>query len=194
MRADRTDVDPGVARLVTADLLADATFAAPFTEWTPLWYELALAGPNAVATRRLTDVAREYAPAAGAVHAPRFSRPGDVLVDGQPAVDGLGAGPRGFARRFALADAVLHLEWYVHVAREAGVEVPQSLVDRTRRESAAYWSGRREELSPDVRRFQRLLFTDDEWVARIDEVYGLDSALLSVWERILRRAREDLAD
>ncbi|MFB6302652.1 MAG: hypothetical protein ABEH78_07310 [Haloferacaceae archaeon] len=190
MRADRTDVRPPVARLITADLLADAAFADPFCQWTPLWYELALAGPNALAARRLRRLARRYAADSDldAVAAPRFSRPGDVLVDGRPAT----AGVEGFGDRFVLASAVLHLEWYVHVAREAGVEVPRALVARTRRASAAYYAGARTDLPDEVRRFQRLLFADDAWVRGVDEAYGLDSALFSVWERLLREARRDL--
>jgi hypothetical protein len=190
MRANRTAVPEDVARLVAADLLADAAYAAPFCEWMPLWYELGLAAGNALAEHRLRRVAAEYAAALPAVSAPRFSRPRDVLVDGRPAT----AAVSGFADRFVLADAVLHLEWYVHVARECGVVVPEEFLTQTRRESVAYYAGRREDLSPRVREFQRRLFADDEWVRRVDAAYGLDSALFSVWERILTRAREDLAD
>jgi hypothetical protein len=198
MREGRTAVTEPVARLVAADLLADAAFAAPYCEWTPVWYELALAAPNALAARRLRRVALRYATASEleSVAVPRFSRPRDVLVDGRPPTDGLGVGRRGFARRFVLADALLHLEWYVHVAQEAGVQVPADLVGRARAESAAYWGGPREEatLSPDVRRFQWHLFADDEWVRRVDEAYGLDSRLFDVWERLLRETRAELAD
>jgi hypothetical protein len=199
MRAGRTDVDPAVARFVAADLLADAAFPDPFCEWTPLWYELSLAAPNALAARRLRAVARAYvgdgdgnAAGVAPVAVPRFSRPRDCLVGGRSPIAGLGAGPTGFARRFVLADAVLHVEWYAHVAREAGVRVPGDLLARTRRESLSYWTGRRDRLSPDVRRFQALLFADDAWVRGIDEAYDLDSALLSVWERLCRREREAL--
>jgi hypothetical protein len=188
MRAGRTDPAEPVARAVTADLLADAAFAVPFCEWMPTWYELALAGGNALAARRLRRVGRAYAAGLDAASEPRFSRPGDVLVRGRPAT----AYVSGFAERFVLADAVLHLEWYVHVARECGVSVPPDLVARTRRESVAYYTGTRASLSPRVREFQRLLFTDDEWVRRVDDAYDLDSALLSVWARLLTRAREDL--
>ncbi|MFB6304736.1 MAG: hypothetical protein ABEH47_06185 [Haloferacaceae archaeon] len=189
MRADRTDVRPPVARLIAADLFADAAYADPFCQWTPLWYELALAGPNAVAERRLRRVGRRYAADVDAVAVPRFSRPKDLLVDGRPAT----AGVSGFADRFVLAAAVLHVEWYAHVAREAGVEVPASLVERARRASVAYYAGRRPDLPDDVRRFQRLLFADDAWVRGVDEAYGLDSALFSVWERLLSEARADLS-
>jgi hypothetical protein len=188
MRDARTDPPEPVARAVAADLLADAAFAAPFCEWMPTWYELALAGGNALAARQLRRVGRAYAAGLDAASEPRFSRPRDVLVRGRPAT----AGVSGFAERFVLADAVLHLEWYVHVAGECGVRVPPDLVARTRRESVAYYTGRRASLSPRVREFQRLLFTDDEWVRRVDDAYDLDSALLSVWARLLARAREDL--
>jgi hypothetical protein len=191
LRADRRDVPDAVARPLVATLLADAAFPGPFCEWTPLWYELALAGPNALASRRLRAVARRYATGLDHVAVPRFPRPRDVLVDGAPAT----AGVSGFRDRFVLADALLHLDWYVHVAREAGVEVPAALVERTRRESARHYGGARDRaaLSPRVREFQHHLFADDAWVRGLDAAYGLDSALLGVWERALRAERERLA-
>ena len=192
LREDRRDVPASVARPLVATLVADAAFPAPFCEWTPVWYELALAGPNAVAARRLRATAERYAVGLDGVDVPRFPRPRDLLVDGSPATRGVD----GFADRFCLADAVLHVDWYVHVARAAGVTVPGDLVSRTRRESVRYYRAGRDPsvLSPDVRRFQHGLFADDEWVHGIDEAYGLDSALLSVWERLLRAERERLAE
>ncbi|WP_129114679.1 hypothetical protein [Halegenticoccus tardaugens] len=188
LRAGDADLRPALARSVAADLLADAVFSEPFCEWMPLWYELSLLAFNRAAEARLRRVARAVARPLDHATAPRFSRPRDVLVGGRPAT----AHVSGFAERFVLADAVLHLEWYVHVARESGIDVPADLVARCRAESVAYYAGRRPDLSPDVRRFQRALFADDAWVRRIDEAYGLDSALFGVWERILARARRDL--
>lgn len=188
MRAGRTELRPELARSVAADLFADAVFVDPYCEWMPLWYELALAPWNRYAAFRLRRVARSYTSGLEHVSVPRFSRPRDVYVDGRSALDYV----TGFVDQFLLADAILHLEWFVHVARESGVAVPQSLVDRTRRESVAYYAGRRSSLSDDVRRFQALLFADDVWVRAVDEAYGLNSALFDVWERILRAERRRL--
>jgi hypothetical protein len=191
LAADRRVVPERVARPLVATLLADAAFPDPFCEWTPVWYELALAGPCAVAARRLRRVATRYAAGLDGVEVPRFPRPRDLLVDGAPATRGVS----GFADRFLLADAVLHVDWYVHVARAAGVTVPADLVARTRRESVRYYRAGRDTaaLSPDARRFQHALFADDAWVRGLDEAYGLDSALLGVWERLLREERARLA-
>ena len=191
MRAGRTDVRPELARSIAADLYADAAFCEPYLEWTPLWYELALLGPVRYAEARLRRVAGRYVSDLGHVSVPQFSRPRDVLVGGRPAV----ASVSGFRDRFLFADALLHLEWFVHVARESGVAVPETLVVRTREETVEWYASGAEdpdELSPDVREFQRLLFTDDRWVRRIDEAYKLDSVLFSVWERILREERDRL--
>ncbi|WP_430639235.1 hypothetical protein [Haloferax volcanii] len=189
MRAGRTDLPPDLARSVAADLLADAAFCDPFCQWMPLWYELGLAAPCAYADYRLRRVAEQYADDLPHLSVPRFSRPEDVYVDGRPAT----ACVDGFAERFVLADAVLHLEWFVYVARESGIFVPPLLVERTREQTVAYYAGRREELDPDVRSFQRLLFSDDEWVRHIADVYDLDSVLFDYWERILAQERRRLS-
>ncbi len=178
-----TGLGPNAARSVATTLLADGAFSEPFCEWMPPWYELGLIAPVRYADRRLRRVAGEVAAAAGVTAtAPRFSRPRDVVVDGDPAL----AGVSGFRERFVCAAALLHLEWFVHVAVADGIEVPDGLVDRTREESMSYYAGDRDRLSPDVRRFQRLLFTDDAWAARVDDAYGLDSRLFDWWARILR--------
>ena len=189
MRSGRpaSEIDPAIRRSIAADLLADAVFSEPFCEWLPLWYELGLLGPVRYGEYRLRQIAATYGDGLS-ISVPRFSRPGDVLVDGQPA-------PRhvsGFGERFVLADALLHLDWFVHVARESGIAVPQPLVAQTREESLAYYTGRRESLSPRVREFQALLFTDDAWVREIDDCYGLNSALFGVWERLLGAERQRL--
>lgn len=188
MRAGRTRLPEAEARTVTAALLADAVFSEPFCEWMPLWYELGLLVPNRIAEVRLRAVARRYARTLDHATAPRYSRPRDVYVAGRPATDHVS----GFRDRFVLASAVLDLEWFVHVARASGARVPAELVDRTREESVAYYTGRRRSLSPEVLRFQAHLFRADEWVRRVDDSYGLDSALFAVWSGILRDERERL--
>jgi hypothetical protein len=189
MRANRPpgEIDPAIRRSIAADLLADAVFSEPYCEWLPLWYELGLLVPVGYGEYRLRQVAATYGDGLS-ISVPRFSRPGEALVDGRPA-------PRhvsGFGERFVLADALLHLEWFVHVARESGITVPQPLVERTREESLAYYTGHRDALSPRVREFQALLFSDDAWVREIDAVYGLDSTLFGVWERLLGAERRRL--
>jgi hypothetical protein len=191
LRANETDVPDAVARTVAAELLADAAFGPPFLEWTPLWYELALTAPTHYSEYRLRRVAAQYAASLDTFTVPRASRPKDVLVRGRPAT----AGVSGFADTFAFADAVLHLEWFEYVADECGLDVPAGLIDRTMRETVrVYADGMAvEEMSPDARRLQHLLFTDDEWVRDVDDRYGLDSALFSLWARVLTRERERFA-
>ncbi|MFC7186161.1 hypothetical protein [Halorubrum yunnanense] len=190
LRADHARLSPAEARSVAATLLADGAFSEPYCEWLPTWYELALLAPVRYGDWRLRRVAATVAGAADVtVTAPRFSRPHDVTIDGRSAL----ARVSGFRERFLLADALLHLEWFVHAAAADGIEVPPALVDRTRRESLSYYGGDRESLSPEVRRFQRLLFADDAWVARVNDRYDLRSPLFGVWERLLRAERDRLA-
>lgn len=209
LRDGRTDLPPATARVVAATYLGDAEFGPPFLAYTPSWYRLALAGPVALATRRLRRVAEPFvervrldggdagaAPdGTGAVPpaGPTYSLPADLPVgaDAVAAVRDAG-GWTAFERSFVLADAVLHTEWFADVARAGGIRVPEELVERTLRESAAYYTGRRATLSPRVRRFQRYLFADDAWVRDVDTSYRLDSALFGAWERILRRERRRL--
>jgi hypothetical protein len=190
MRAGRTgaDVAPAVNRLIAADLYADAAFGLPFLEWTPVWYELPLTAPVAYAEWRLRRVADQYAATIDHVSLPRFSRPGDVVSRGAPALESVS----GFADRFAFADAILHLEWFDYVATECGIGVPPELIAETRSQTVGYYVGDLavDDLDPTVRRLQYLLFTDDEWVRAVDDRYGLGSSLLSVWERVCRRERE----
>ena len=186
---DPTGLTPDGARSVAATLLADGAFSEPYCEWMPLWYEAALIAPVRYADWRLRRVVDTVAEAAGiTVTAPRFSRPADVRIDGNPALEGVS----GFRERFLLADALLHLEWFAHAAAADGILVPGDLLERTRTESLAYYGGDRDRLSPDVRRFQALLFADDRWVGRVDEAYGLDSRLFGYWERLLAEERRRL--
>lgn len=191
LRTDHTVLSPAEARSVAATLLADGAFSEPYCEWLPTWYELALLAPVRYGDWRLRRVAATIAGAADVtVTAPRFSRPRDVTIDGRPAL----AGVSGFRDRFLLADALLHIEWFVHAAAADGIDVPADLVERTHRESLSYYGGDRESLSPPVRRFQRLLFADDAWVQRVNDRYGLNSRLFDLWERLLRAERERLSD
>jgi len=187
MRANRTDVSPALARTIGAVLSGDAAFGRPFLRWTPRWYRLLLAGPIALADRRLTRAAAPYVDRGG-VDRPSFSTPDSVAVDG-PAPDLSGL---GFADRFLCADAVLHVEWFRDVAEACGLAVPSTLLDRTHRESVAVYAGRRASLSPAAQRVQFALFGDDAWVRDVDTAYRLNSTLLSVWEGILRRERRRL--
>lgn len=184
-----TALPTAAARSVVAVLLGDAGYPEPFCEWMPLWYELALLPGSRYAEWRLRRVARRIAADSGLDHvsAPQFSRPRDVLVRGAPAVGFVD----GFAARFRFAAAISHLEWFLHAAPAFGVTVPADLATRARGETVRHYA-LGEALSPRVREFQRLLFADDRWVSGIDEIYGLDSALFSVWERILSRERERL--
>lgn len=190
LRADYETLSPAEARSVAATLLADGAFSEPYCEWLPTWYEFALLAPVRYGDWRLRRVAAAIAEAAGVtVTAPRFSRPRDVTIDGRPAL----ACVSGFRDRFLLADALLHLEWFVHAAAADGIAVPSGLVERVREESLSYYGGDRASLSPPVRRFQRLLFADDAWVDRVDDRYDLNSRLFGVWERFLGAERERLA-
>jgi hypothetical protein len=118
-----SDLAPRAARSVAADLLADATYAEPYREWMPLWYELGLLPFNRLAERRLRRAARTVASGAdaGPVSAPSA---GPRRVRRRPDRHRGRRGPRvrGAVRP---ADALPHLEWFVHVARESGVAVPR---------------------------------------------------------------------
>ena len=190
LREDPSSLSPAAARSVATTLLADGVFSEPYCEWMPLWYELGLIAPVRYGEWRLRRVASAVTEAARVtVTAPRFSRPRDVRIGGKPAL----ARVSGFRDRFLLADALLHLEWFVHVAAADGIEVPSDLIERTREESLSYYAGDRSALSADVRRFQRHLFADDQWVARVNDGYDLDSTLFGLWERLLSAERTRLA-
>jgi hypothetical protein len=190
LRTDPSTLSAREAESVTGVLLGDAVFTEPFCEWMPTWYELALLPAARLLRRRLSRIARTVATAADlTVVAPRFSRPRDALVAGRSPL----AGVSGFRERFVLAAAVTHLEWFRHAALADGVDLPAGFVARARRETLDHYAGGRP-LSPRVRRFQRLLFSDGAWVRDVDAAYGLDSWVFDRWAGLLDAERRRLAD
>lgn len=191
LREDASTLSDREAESVVGVLLGDAVYTEPFCAWMPTWYELALLPAAWLLRRRLRRIARTVASATAlTVSAPRFSRPRDALVDGRSPL----AGVSEFRERFVLAAAVTHLEWFRHAAVADGIDLPAGFVSRARRETLDHYAGTRETLSPRVRRFQRLLFSDGEWVRDVDAAYGLDSRLFGAWARLLDAERRRLAD
>jgi len=190
LRADPSTLSHREAESVVGVLLGDAVYSEPFCAWMPTWYELAVVPLARILERRLRRIARRVAAATDLITtAPRFSRPRDTLVAGRSPL----AGVSGFRDRFVLAAAVTHVEWFRHAAAADGIEVPAGFLDRARRETLAYYAGVRRTLSPRVRRFQHLCFSDDEWVRDVDTAYGLDSWLFALWARLLGAERRRLA-
>jgi hypothetical protein len=189
MRDGRTEVRVEVARSVASVLLGDANWWLPFGTWVPVhWAALSAfrAWPLFLNLRR---VGHAYAGALDTFDVPTFSTRWDVFVAGRPAV----AHVSGYEDRLLLADSVLHLEWFVAVAEDHGIDVPDDLVARTRHASVEFYTGYREDLPPDVRAFQYHLFADGEWIRRFAERYtgvvGIDERGIRAIERT---RREDL--
>jgi hypothetical protein len=185
-----SDLAPRAVRSVAADFLADATYAEPYREWMPLWYELGLLPFNRLAERRLRRAARTVASGAdaGPVSAPRFSRPATCTSTAGPAPGSSrtsGSGSGSSRRRPPTLGVVRPRRPRV------GRRGASALVARTRRETPAGYLGDGS-LSPPVRKFQHALFADGGWVGRVDAAYGLNSALFGAWERPLARERERL--
>lgn len=190
LRRDPATLSRREAESVVGVLLGDAVYSEPFCAWMPTWYELAVVPLARLLERRLRAIARRVAAAADlVVTAPRFPRPRDTLVAGRSPLADVSV----FRERFVLAAAVTHVEWFRHAAAADGIDVSEALLDRTRRETLAYYAGDRGTLSPRVRRFQRLLFSDEAWVRDVDAAYGLDSWLFALWARLLGAERRRLA-
>lgn len=190
LRSDPSTLSEREAASVVGVFLGDAVYSEPFCEWMPTWYELAVVPLARVLERRLRRLAREVAAATGLpATAPRFPRPRDALVGGDSPL----AGVSGFRERFVLAAAVTHVEWFRHAATADGIDVPADFLDRALRETLSYYAGSRASLSPRVRRFQALCFSDETWVRDVDAAYGLDSWLFALWARLLGAERRRLA-
>ncbi|WP_251329526.1 hypothetical protein [Haloplanus pelagicus] len=190
LRSDPAALSRREAASVVGVLVGDAVFTEPFCAWMPAWYDLGLRPAAHVLRRRLRAIAREVARATDlTVTLPRFSRPRDVFVEGRSPL----ARVTGFRERFVLAAAVTHLEWFAHAADADGITVPRVFLSRARAETLAHYAGSRRTLSTRVRRFQRLLFSDDAWVRDVDEAYGLNSWLFGRWARWLGAERVRLA-
>jgi len=189
LRSDPSALSRREAASVVGVFLGDAVYSEPFCEWMPAWYELAVVPLARLLERRLRRLAGQVAAATGlTTTAPRFPRPRDTFVAGASPL----AGVSGFRERFVLAAAVTHVEWFRHAAVADGIDVPSGFLDRAIRETLDYYAGSRRTLSPRVRRFQSLCFSDETWVRDVDDAYGLDSRLFGLWERLLGAERRRL--
>lgn len=163
-----TDVRPAVAKSIAAVVLGDAEWFYPLADWQST---LPCAG-NKVRTfplvRALRSVGEPYAANATSFERPQFSEPGDVRIDGRPAIEYVD----GADERLVLASSILHLEWYVDVARQHGIDVPRDLVESTRTESKRYFAGVDDDLSRPVKDFQYWLFQDVHWIEKFEARYG----------------------
>jgi hypothetical protein len=189
LRSDPSALSGREAASVVGVLLGDAVYSEPFCEWMPSWYEIAVVPLARVLERRLRRLAREVAVATGlTATAPRFPRPRDTFVAGEPPLDAVS----GFRERFVLAAGVTHVEWFRHAAVADGIDVPAAFLDRATRETLDYYAGSRQALSPRVRRFQALCFSDETWARDVDAAYELDSWLFGLWGRLLGAERRRL--
>jgi hypothetical protein len=189
MAADETDVRPAVARSIASVLLGDANWWLPLGTWVPPRYAL-LSGyrawPLFVHLRR---VGHQYARNLDSFSVPAFSTRWDVLLDGRTAASLVD----GYRDRIVLADSILHLEWFVAVAADHGIEVPEALVERTREESIRYFTGRQDTLPPDVREFQYHLFADGDWIRRFADRYTGRTVIDDMGIDAIEAVRNELA-
>jgi len=200
MRADRTDVDDDVARLVAVVLAGDAEFYRAFVRWFPWRYRAFVVDLDHLFRRKLRRLAALYADDAehgwrdwlacypDVLETPSsYSAPSDVLVEGKPA-------PRhvsGYRDRVVLVDSVLHAEWYAVAARYVGVDVPETRVREAVEEGARFFAVDGD-ISPESARFQHALFADADWLRGVNDAYSLDSWACTWAARAIDDARERL--
>lgn len=184
----RTEGRDDIARSVASVLIGDAEWFRPFAAWQSITHRVRNIVRTAPLIRALRSVGGAYANAVPEFEPPTFSRPEDVTIDGRPAAEYL----EDAERRLVLATSLLHLEWYVDVARHHGVAVPADLVERTWFESKRYFAGVSDELSERVRDFQFWLFQDVHWIEKFERHYGGsdDAGASPVFHRVLE---EDLS-
>jgi hypothetical protein len=188
MEADETDVDPAVARSVASVILGDANWWLPLGTWVPPRYAL-LSGYRAWPLfLNLRRVGHRYAENLQTFDVPTFSTRWDVLLDGRTAASYV----ESYPERIVLADSVLHLEWFVAVATDHGITVPEDLVARTRRESVRYFTGQQDSLPADVREFQYHLFADGNWIGRFADRYTGRTVVDDMGIEAIADVREDL--
>lgn len=206
MQEGNTEVDADAATLIGAVLVGDAEFFPALKPWLPRGYRLLMRGFEHPVRRKLLRVAglytdtlkpgfgefyHAYPSVRGEFGAPNFSRPADWPVNGEPATAYLdGYGLKAYQQGVVLGDSVLHVEWYSYAARRVGVDVPGDLVERAKREGVEYFAGERDDLSPEVKRFQQALFTDADWIRDFHDTYGLRSVMLKWAAAGIERAVE----
>lgn len=209
LEQENTDVDEDTSTLIAAVLVGDAEFFGALGEWFPPGYKLLMRGFEHPVRRKLLRIAglytytlepgfMEFYHAYPSVRrdfgAPSYSSPADVLVNDEPATHYInGLGLDAYRRSVVLGDSILHVEWYEYAAGKVGIKVPESLVERTKEESKHYFTHQSEELSEEVREFQRALFSDAEWIRDFHDTYNLRSILLKQAAAGLEDARQKLS-
>lgn len=183
---NRTDVDADVASTIAATLIGDADFGEAMAGWLPRWYYLATLPQAKLVDQRAANVGKRYAEQLDDFESPVFREAEAVTVNGRPAVEACDS----FQQQFVLTDAILHVDWFVYVAEDAGITVPDELQSRTLEQSAGFFAGATSTIDDDVRRFQQLLFSDIDWVRGLNEDYDLNSKLFKFWTRSLSPAFE----
>jgi hypothetical protein len=184
MRANETDVDDDVARLIAVVLAGDADFYSAFVRWFPWRYRVFVVDLDHIFRRKLRRLAAIYGDTDGArtwrdylacypgvLDPPSSYRaPQDVRVEGVPATRHVS----GYADRTVLVDSVLHVDWYAHTARYVGIDVPETLVRDTVEEGARFFAVGGD-ISTEAARFQHALFADADWLRGVNEAYDLSS-------------------
>jgi hypothetical protein len=178
-------------RLVATVLVADADWAHPYPTYMPTWYT-AMTG---LLLRHIVDqldrVSEMYAKYLSKQFTnfprPEYHTSNEVMLGNKQAIAYLDT----VGERFRFADAILHIDWFEYAIRQSPINGPdKEFFDRARKESVAYFTGRTRNLSDDIRNFQRLLFTDIDWIRQINYGYNLNSWLFDLWEFWLSGAYE----
>jgi len=189
MLQGNTNIDPTRSRSIVSVLKGDAFWYGPYTQWLPRGWKRMLKALSRPMKRNLNSTADLYSMNIDAFNSPNFSTPEKVVVNGEKATKFVS----GFDDRFVLGASLLHTEWFFDVIDDHDIELSDGLEQQVLHESKLYFTGQSNRLSPDVRRFQRSAFNqDDIWINRVNDEYNMNSRIMRRGARVTGEVADEL--
>lgn len=177
-------LNPSEKQLIASIFVGDAEWNEPLAQWLPWISQRLMMVTDGLAREKALEIARRYGSLEN-IAMPAYSTPANCSIDGDNPVVLLDIPwyrvKEQAMKRSVIACSILDLEWFVYICRQNDIDLDGSLVERTRQQSLAYFTGQRAALDEDVRKFQRVLFRNAaEWIIEVKEDFNMRSFVLQM--------------
>ncbi len=182
------ELNPFEGHLFGSIFIGDAEFLHPSASWVQSrLIKILLTMSDGPVHHKWERIAKEHYNI-GKLSEPGFSLPSDFQVKGEKPTNYVS----GLSDSTKLGVSILDLEWFIYICDENGVDYDPDFVQRTKKESLHYFTGKEDELSHDVRKFQMELFTNaSEWLENVMERFNMRSFLGWKMNRIVNKTVEN---